>query len=93
MRRRPRHSKPGLVGCSALAASDEVDDGRGVELLRGYCQERARRNFVIDQGQGGLSETMVCEAHAAALKAGERYVYDSVENVIYMGQDAPPQSR
>ena len=29
---------------------------------------------------------MVCEAHAAALKAGERYVYNSVENVIYMGQ-------
>ena len=58
------------------------------QVLR--CQERARRNFVIDQGQGGLSETMVCEAHAAALKAGERYVYNSVENVIYMGQDAPP---
>ena len=61
------------------------------QVLR--CQERARRNFVIDQGQGGLSETMVCEAHAAALKAGERYVYNSVENVIYMGQDAPPQSK
>jgi hypothetical protein len=58
------------------------------QVLR--CQERASRNFVIDQGQGGLSETMVCEAHAAALKAGERYVYNSVENVIYMGQDAPP---
>lgn len=61
------------------------------QVLR--CQERASRNFVIDQGQGGLSETMVCEAHAAALKAGERYVYNSVENVIYMGQDAPPQSK
>jgi hypothetical protein len=61
------------------------------QVLR--CQERARRNFVIDQDQGGLSETMVCEAHAAALKAGERYVYNSVENVIYMGQDAPPQSK
>ena len=36
---------------------------------------------------------MVCEAHAAALKAGKRYVYNSVENVIYMGQDAPPQSK
>ena len=60
------------------------------QVLR--CQERARRNFVIDQGQGGLSETMVCGAHAAALKAGERYAYNSVENVIYMGQDAPPQS-
>jgi hypothetical protein len=57
------------------------------------CQERARRNFVIDQGQGGLSETVVCEAHATALKVGERYVYNSVENVIYMGQDAPPQSK
>jgi hypothetical protein len=61
------------------------------QVLR--CQERARRNFVIDQGSGGLSETMVCEAHAAAPKAGERYVYNSVENVIHMGQDAPPQSR
>ena len=61
------------------------------QVLR--CQERARRNFVIDQGQGGLSEAMVCEAHAAALKAGERYVYNSVENVIYIGQDAPPQSK
>jgi hypothetical protein len=36
---------------------------------------------------------MVCEAHAAAPEAGERYVYNSVENVIHMGQDAPPQSR
>jgi hypothetical protein len=36
---------------------------------------------------------MVCEAHAAALKAGELYVYNSVENVIYMRQDAPPQSK
>jgi hypothetical protein len=60
------------------------------QVLR--CQERARRNFVIDQGEQGLSETIVCEAHAAALKVGERYVYNSVENVIYMGQDAPPQS-
>ena len=63
------------------------------QVLR--CQERGTRNFVIDQGEQGLSETMVCEAHAAALKAGERYVYNynSVENVIYMGQDAPPQSK
>jgi hypothetical protein len=69
-----------------------VLDTEGVlqcQVLR--CQERASRNFVIDQGQGGLSETMVC-AHAAALKAGDRYVYNSVENVIYMGQDVPPQS-
>jgi hypothetical protein len=36
---------------------------------------------------------MVCEAHAAALKAGERYVHNGVGNVIYMGQDAPPQSK
>jgi hypothetical protein len=36
---------------------------------------------VIDQGESGLFETMVCEAHAAALEAGERYVYNSVENV------------
>jgi hypothetical protein len=47
---------------------------------------------VIDQGGRGLFEAIVCEAHAAALKAGERYVYNSVENVIYMGQDAPPTS-
>ena len=58
------------------------------QVLR--CQEPARRSFVIDQGSGGLSGTRVCEAHAAALKAGERYVCNSVENVIYMGQDAPP---
>jgi hypothetical protein len=35
---------------------------------------------------------MVCDAHAAALKTGGPYVYNSVENVIYMGQDAPPQN-
>jgi hypothetical protein len=34
---------------------------------------------------------MVCDAHAHALKTGERYVYNSAENVIYMGQDVPPQ--
>jgi hypothetical protein len=56
------------------------------QILR--CQERATRNFVIDQGESCLSETMVCQAHAAALKAGERYVYNSVENVIYMGRAA-----
>ena len=61
------------------------------QVLR--CQEWATRNFVIDQDEWGLSETMVCEAHAAALKAGERYLYNSVENVIYMGQDAPPQGK
>jgi hypothetical protein len=49
------------------------------QVLR--CQERARRNFVIDQGQGGLSETMVCEAHAAALKAGERYTFITVSRM------------
>jgi hypothetical protein len=47
----------------------------------------------MDQGEWGLSETMVCDAHAAALKGGERYVYNSVENVIYMGQDAPPEGK
>lgn len=61
------------------------------QVLR--CQERATRNFVIDQGEWGLFETIVCESHAAALKAGERYIYNSVENVIYMGQDAPPTSK
>jgi hypothetical protein len=48
---------------------------------------------VIDQGGRGLFEVMVCEAHAAALKTGEQYVYNSVENVIYMGQDAPPTTK
>jgi hypothetical protein len=61
------------------------------QVLR--CQERAKRNFVIDLGESGLFETVVCEAHAVALKAGERYVYNSVENVIYMGQDAQPTRR
>jgi hypothetical protein len=43
------------------------------QVLR--CQERATRNFVIDQAEWGLFETIVCEVHAAALEAGERYVY------------------
>lgn len=59
------------------------------QVLR--CQKGATRNFVIDQTESGLYEAMVCDAHADALKTGERYVYNSVENVIYMGQDAPPQ--
>ena len=58
------------------------------QVLR--CPEPATRNFVIDQGERGLFETIVCERHAAALKAGEQYVYNSVENVIYMGQDVLP---
>jgi hypothetical protein len=61
------------------------------QVLR--CQERATRNFVVEQGESGLYETMVCEAHATALKSGQRYIYNSVENVIYMGQDAPPQNK
>ena len=61
------------------------------QVLR--CQELATRNYVVDQGESGLYETMVCEAHAVALKSGERYIYNSVENVIYMGQDAPPQNK
>ena len=56
------------------------------QVLR--CQEPATRNFVIDQAEGGLYETTVCEAHAAALKAARPYVYNSVENVIYMDDDA-----
>jgi hypothetical protein len=60
------------------------------QVIRG--QERATRNFVIDQDERDLFEAMVREAHATALKAGERYVYNPVENVIYMGQDAPPTS-
>ena len=80
---------PKAKGCICI----ERDTGRVLQCQVLRCQERARRNFVIDQGQVGLSETMVCEAHAAALKAGELYVYNSVENVIYMRQDAPPQSK
>ena len=36
---------------------------------------------------------MVCDADAAALKSGERDIYNSVENMIYLGQDAPPQNK
>jgi hypothetical protein len=61
------------------------------QVLR--CQEQATRNFAIDESDWGLTETMVCESHAAALKAGERYVYNSAENVIYMGQDAPTENQ
>ena len=61
------------------------------QVLR--CQEQATRNFVIDQGGEGLYETMVCEAHAAALKSGVQYTYNSLENVIYMGHDVPPQDK
>ncbi len=61
------------------------------QVLR--CQERATRNFVIDQDEEGLYETMVCEAHAVALKSGVRYTYNSLENVIYMGDDVPPQDK
>jgi hypothetical protein len=78
-------------GQRCICIERDTEEVLQCQVLR--CQEQARRNFVIDQGQGGLSETMVCEAHAAALKAGERYVYNSVENVIYMGQDAPPQGK
>ena len=34
-------------------------------------------------GMRGLYETTVCKAHAAALKSGERDIYNSVENMIY----------
>jgi hypothetical protein len=51
------------------------------QVLR--CQERATRNFVIDQGECRLFEAMVCET----------YLYNSVENVIYMGQDTPPTNK
>ena len=99
-RRSWRKSKQAISECHASSPSQgqrciclERDTERVLQCQVLRCQERATRNFVIDQGQGGLSETMVCEAHAAALKAGERYVYNSVENVIYIGQDAPPQSK
>jgi hypothetical protein len=86
---------PSIGGTSkATGCSCSVRDTERVlqcQVLR--CQERATRNFVIDQGESGLFETLVCEVHAAALKAGKRYVYNSVENVIYMGRDAPPPSR
>ena len=60
------------------------------QVLR--CQEPATRNFVIDEAEWGLAEAVVCEAHATALKTGERYIYNSIENVIYMGQDATSES-
>ena len=84
-------SSPSPMPTGCICIVRETEGVLQCQVLR--CQERARRNFVIDQGEQGLSETMVCEAHAAALKAGERYVYNSVANVIYMGQDAPPQSK
>jgi len=48
---------------------------------------------VVDEADWGLAEAMICEVHATALKAGERYIYNSLENVIYMGEDAPPESK
>jgi len=57
-----------------------------------FSGARSRRNFVIDEADWGLAEALVCEAHGAALKAGERYIYNSEENIIYMGQDVPPES-
>ena len=100
-RRSWRKSKQAISECHAFITIPEAkrciclerDTERVLQCQVLRCQERARRNFVIDQGQGGLSETMVCEAHAAALKAGERYVYNSAENVIYMGRDAPPTNK
>jgi hypothetical protein len=59
------------------------------QVLR--CQESATRNFVVDHDGSGLYETVVCEIHAAALKTGRSYVYNSVENVIYMDEDASIQ--
>ena len=59
------------------------------QVLR--CQEPATRNFVVDQAERGMYETTVCEVHAATLKAGGSYVYNSVENVIYMDKDASIQ--
>ena len=59
------------------------------QVLR--CQEPGTRNFVVDQAEHGLYETTVCEAHAAVLKAGASYIYNSVENVIYMDKDASIQ--
>jgi hypothetical protein len=59
------------------------------QVLR--CQEPATRNFVLDQAERGLYEISVCEVHAATLKAGATYLYNSVENVIYMDKDASIQ--
>jgi hypothetical protein len=61
------------------------------QVLR--CQEPGTRNFVVDQAERGLYETTVCEVHAAALKAGRPYLYNSVENVIYMDKDASIQDQ
>jgi hypothetical protein len=83
------HHIPTPTGASAVVR----DTYRVLQCQVLRCQERATRNFVIDQGESGLFETMVCDVHAAALRAGERYVYNSVENVIYMGDDAPPANR
>jgi len=81
-------SSPIPEACGCIWVVRDTERVLQCQVLR--CQERAARNFVIDQGERGLFEALVCEAHAAALKAGERYVYNSTENVIYMGQDVPP---
>ncbi len=89
---------PGRAGTGHPAGADRrvriVRDTQRVlqcQVLR--CQEQATRNFAIDEVEWGLTETMVCESHAAALNGGERYVYNSAENVIYMGQDAPIEDK
>jgi hypothetical protein len=75
----------------ACGAALYLHTGRMLQCQVLRCQEPATRNFVIDEDEQGLYETTVCDLHAAALKAGRSYVYNSVENVIYMDEDASIQ--
>lgn len=60
------------------------------QVLR--CQKEATRTFLVELERWGLFETVVCGPHAAALRAGERYRYNSAENVLYMGTDVLEES-
>ena len=75
----------------ACGAAPTAHTGRMLQCQVLRCQEPGTRNFVVDQAEHGLYETTVCEAHAAVLKAGASYIYNSVENVIYMDKDASIQ--
>jgi hypothetical protein len=55
------------------------------QVLR--CPSGATRFFLVEKTRWGLFETMVCGSHCAALRSGAAFVYNSGENVIYMGVD------
>jgi hypothetical protein len=55
------------------------------QVLR--CPSGATRFFLVEKIRWGLFETMVCGTHCAALRSGAPFLYNSGENVIYMGVD------